>query len=99
MKRVLVILLLVFAIHTTVSAQYSAIRINALGLATGSVNAGVDVAVSEKWSVDVSGYWNPSRQRIGGLKFWGLWWGYVVGISNLMSGCSGVYIHQWLNIV
>ena len=60
MKKILMLLLPLFALAaSTASAQYSAVRVNALGLATGTLHAGVDVPVSEKWSVDVSGYWNP----------------------------------------
>ncbi len=110
MKRVLVILLLVFAIHTTVSAQYSAIRINALGLATGSVNAGVDVAVSEKWSVDVSGYWNPVLTEnwrtkilgaVVGVRRWhfephvGLFWGLHSSVAQYRVGNRTKRYNGW----
>ena len=110
MKRVLVILLLVFAIHTTVSAQYSAIRINALGLATGNVNAGVDVAVSEKWSVDVSGYWNPVSTEnwrtkilgaVVGVRRWhfephvGLFWGLHSSVAQYRVGNRTKRYNGW----
>lgn len=58
MKRLFVLLLFVLVANAA-SAQYTAVRVNTLGLATGTVNAGVDVAVSEKWSVEASAYWNP----------------------------------------
>ena len=58
MKKLFILLLCVLAAHTA-SAQYTAVRVNALGWATGTLNAGVDVAVAQKWSVDISGYWNP----------------------------------------
>ncbi len=41
------------------SAQYSAVRVNTAGLATGTLNVGVDVAVAGQWSVEACGYWNP----------------------------------------
>jgi len=44
-----------------VSAQYSAVRVNALALATGSLNAGIDVAVSRRWSVEGFLLWNPIK--------------------------------------
>ena len=62
MKKLFILLLCAFAAHTA-SAQYSAVRVNALGWATGTLNAGVDVAVAQKWSVDVSGYWNPIDRK------------------------------------
>lgn len=40
-------------------AQYCAVRLNALGLATGTLNAGIDVAVGPKWSIDLDLYANP----------------------------------------
>lgn len=40
-------------------AQYSAVRTNVIGLATGTVNVGFDVSVTDKWTLDVSGLWNP----------------------------------------
>ena len=55
MKRLFVLLLFVLVANAA-SAQYTAVRVNTLGLATGTVNAGVDVAVSEKWSVEASAY-------------------------------------------
>lgn len=40
-------------------AQYTTIRTNTLGLATGTLNMGLDIAITKKLSIDVSGYWNP----------------------------------------
>ena len=58
MKKLFIALLFALATGATASAQYTTVRTNVLGLATGTVNVGVDVAVADKWSVDVSGYWN-----------------------------------------
>lgn len=58
MKKALFTLLFALSVSLA-SAQFSTVRINALALATGTINAGVDVAFADKWSVDVSGYWNP----------------------------------------
>lgn len=57
--RCLVIMVLLSLSVNIAQAQYSAVRVNTLALATGTVNVGVDVALSDKWSVDVSAYWNP----------------------------------------
>jgi len=48
MKKIFIMLLCVLAAHTA-SAQYTAVRVNALGWAVGTLNAGVDVAVAQKW--------------------------------------------------
>lgn len=58
MKRLIFLAVLSLSVQYA-QAQYSAVRVNTLGLASGTVNTGVDVAVAPKWSLDVSGYWNP----------------------------------------
>lgn len=58
MKRIFALLLFVLAANAA-SAQQAAVRVNALALATGTLNAGIEVAVAERWSVVASGYWNP----------------------------------------
>ena len=51
---------MLFALTTTVaSAQYTSVRVNTLALATATLDAGVDVAVSPKWSVGASAIWSP----------------------------------------
>ena len=47
MRKLLILLLCVLAAHTA-SAQYTAVRVNTLGWAMGTLNAGVDVAVAQK---------------------------------------------------
>lgn len=64
MKRILFIA--ITALITTVcapqaQAQYYSVRVNALALATGTLNAGIDIAVSEKLSLDFSCYYNPIK--------------------------------------
>lgn len=58
MKRIFALSLFVLAANAA-PAQDAAVRVNALALATGTLNAGVDVTVSRKWSITASGYWNP----------------------------------------
>ncbi|MFI3265249.1 MAG: DUF3575 domain-containing protein [Rikenellaceae bacterium] len=84
MKKIIFIMLL--SLTTSVaSAQYTAVKVNTIALATGTLNAGVDVAVSEKWSIGVAGSWNPildhSTAITAGVKRWrfepnvGWFWG------------------------
>lgn len=61
MKKIILILAIVIGTAVTASAQYSAVRINALSIATGTLNAGVDVAFSPRWSAEGSVYWNPVK--------------------------------------
>lgn len=44
---------------STAKAQHTAVRVNALELARGTINAGIDIAVTDKWSVDLSARYNP----------------------------------------
>ena len=81
MKRLFVLLLFVLVANAA-SAQYTAVRVNTLGLATGTVNAGVDVAVSEKWSVEASAYWNPISTESLRTKVLGA----VVGVRRCALG-------------
>lgn len=60
MKKFLLILGLVvaFSVHES-SAQEWAIKSNLLYDATTSMNLGVETALAEKWTLDLSGNWNP----------------------------------------
>lgn len=99
MKKLLKILFCALLISAAgaypASAQFYAVRIDALALATGTLHAGMDFTVSPKLSLDISGYWNPIRTKglrtqflIGqaGIRLWrfepnvGPFWGiYVAG--------------------
>lgn len=54
-------LVLVAGSVVTAPAQNSAVRVNGLGIATGTLNVGLDVGVSQRWSVEGSVYWNPIK--------------------------------------
>ena len=42
-----------------VAAQFFSAKVNALAALTATVNVGVDAAVADKWTLDLSAYWNP----------------------------------------
>ena len=109
MKRLFVLLLFVLAANAA-SAQYTAVRVNALGLATGTVNAGVDVAVSEKWSVEASAYWNPISPEslrtkvlgaVVGVRRWrfephvGFFWGVHSALAQYRVGNRNKRYNGW----
>lgn len=109
MKRLFVLLLFALAAHTA-SAQYSAVRVNALALAAGTLNVGVDVAVTQKWSVDVSGYWNPVSTEslrsevlgiVAGVRRWrfephvGLFWGVHTALARYRVGNRRKRYNGW----
>ncbi|MDL2278222.1 DUF3575 domain-containing protein [Parabacteroides sp. OttesenSCG-928-G07] len=58
MKKVLFLFLLL-ASMTTVSAQKFAVKSNLLYDATTTLNLGVEMGLSEKWTLDISGNYNP----------------------------------------
>lgn len=110
MRRLFMMLLLMMSANIA-SAQYTAVRVNTLGLATGTVNAGVDIAVSDKWSVDVSGYWNPIetdafRSKVlavtAGVRRWrfephvGLFWGLHTTAAKYKVGRKDTRYNGWL---
>lgn len=43
------------------AAQIFAIRANALAVCSATLNVGAEVSVSDKWTVEASGYWNPVK--------------------------------------
>lgn len=61
MRRFLVTILLICSagLVNKLSAQQWAIKSNLLYDATTSINLGVEKSIAEKWTVDLSGNWNP----------------------------------------
>ena len=55
---------------TGAKAQFYAVKGNTLGWATGTVNAGVEIALGKQWSIDLSGYWNPVKTDKFSSRFW-----------------------------
>lgn len=63
MKRQLIILVLLLAAlwgtPRKAAAQIFSVRADALSVLTATVHLGAEVSVADKWTVEVSGYWNP----------------------------------------
>lgn len=60
MKRFLTLAVISFlAFAGTASAQKLAVKTNALYLATSTPNVGVEFALADRWTIDVSGGYNP----------------------------------------
>ena len=47
-----------------VAAQFFSAKVNALAALTATVNVGVDAAVADKWTLDLSAYWNPVNTAV-----------------------------------
>lgn len=52
------ILLSVF-IHRRAEAQIFAVRVNVLEALAATANVGIDISIADKWTLDVTGIWNP----------------------------------------
>lgn len=107
MKLKLLILLFVLIITNNVSAQYSAVRINTLGLTTGTINAGVDITIAKKWSLDISTLYNPiakinTMAFTAGVRYWrfethiGAFWGLHSTTAKYNVGDKIKYYKGWL---
>ena len=58
-KILLLTLMIMSCCYTKLSAQEWAVKTNLLYDATTSINIGVEKALAEKWTLDLSGNWNP----------------------------------------
>ena len=86
------------------AAQFFSAKVNALAALTGTVNVGLDAAVADKWTLDVSGYWNPINSdsfscrlyaaQIG-TKRW-LYGGSRHYYKGNMAGLGFSYGYAWL---
>ena len=73
MKKQQIILLLLFvavcAVPRHTKAQIFFVRANALAAFSGTLNLGAEVSVSDKWTIEASGYWNPINTSDLSMKF------------------------------
>lgn len=92
---VTLLLFTLFSVHT-VRGQMFGLSTNVLGLATGTINAGIDFKVSNHWSIEVPVYINPiSTDKLSllsaslqpALKYWfqNVFVGHYIALSNLSS--------------
>ena len=59
MKRICVILLVCIATCFVAKAQYLSVKTNALYDITATVNLGIEFRVAPRWTIDISGNYNP----------------------------------------
>ena len=57
-KRLAILMLALFS-FVSVSAQNWAIKTNLVGDATASINLGAEIGLAERWTLDLSGSYNP----------------------------------------
>ncbi len=70
MKKLIIIAVMLLSFSLAARAQFYGVKANALGWATGTVNAGVEMSVAKQWSVEVSGYWNPVKTEQFSARAW-----------------------------
>lgn len=93
MKRTLIIFILLasaWGIPHRAAAQIFAVRANALAALTGTVDLGAEVSVGDKWTVEVSGYWNPVRTaplstRFHAVQVGGRYWLYESFVGHFVE--------------
>ena len=62
-KKTILLLLVILGISQGVKAQYYGVRLNTLALTTGTLNAGFEVMLGDKYTADISAYWNPVKAK------------------------------------
>lgn len=71
MRRIILFFALALLGSAGAKAQFSALKINALGLAGGTINIAAEIAVSKQWSVELAGYFNPiENERFSARSWW-----------------------------
>ena len=61
-QRIILFLLLsaaLWGLPRRASAQIFAVRANALAACSATLNVGAETALTDNWSLELSGYWNP----------------------------------------
>lgn len=51
------------------AAQIFAVRANALAACSGTLNVGAETALTDNWSLELSGYWNPVKTASLSMNF------------------------------
>ena len=63
-SKIIIFSLLLITLWSTphkAAAQFFAVRADALAALTGTLHLGAEVSVADKWTLELSGYWNPNR--------------------------------------
>ena len=73
------------------AAQFFSAKVNALAALTGTVNVGLDAAVADKWTVDISAYWNPINSDSFSCRLYGVQagtkrWLYEAFVGHFIGG-------------
>lgn len=72
------------------AAQIFSVRADALSALTATVHVGAEVSVADKWTVEVSGYWNPIRtpdfsSRFHAVQIGSRYWFYESFVGHFLG--------------
>ena len=71
-QRIILFLLLsaaLWGLPRRAAAQIFAVRANALAACGATLNAGAEAALTDNWSLELSGYWNPVQTASLSMNF------------------------------
>ena len=92
-KILLTILLFValWGLPRRAAAQFFSAKVNALAARTGTVYGGLDAAVTDKWTVDISVLWNPINSDSFSCRLYGVQagtkrWLYEAFVGHFIGG-------------
>ena len=72
------------------AAQIFAVRANALAVCSATLNAGAEAALTDNWSLELSGYWNPVKTASLSMNFHavqlgGRYWFYESFVGHFLG--------------
>ena len=72
------------------AAQIFAVRANALAVCSATLNAGAEAALTDNWSLELSGYWNPVQTASLSMNFHavqlgGRYWFYESFVGHFLG--------------
>lgn len=92
-QRIILFLLLsaaLWGLPRRASAQIFAVRANALAACSATLNVGAETALTDNWSLELSGYWNPVNTASLSMNFHavqlgGRYWFYESFVGHFLG--------------
>ena len=108
-QRVILFVLLsaaLWGLPRRAAAQIFAVRANALAVCSATLNVGAEAALTDNWSLELSGYWNPVQTASLSMNFHavqlgGRYWfyesfvGHFIGQHNISHGIYNLLAYGW----
>lgn len=92
-QRIILFLLLsaaLWGLPRRAAAQIFAVRANALAACSATLNVGAEAALTDNWSLELSGYWNPVQTASLSMNFHavqlgGRYWFYESFVGHFLG--------------